>query len=484
MNYFLKIIPLFLVGFVFSQTYVVFEKTAKNKELYDYSDPNSLVSVLMENKHLFDRNPDCAVDEMAIHPTDGMFTSSLLGSSWEIYQPNSLNTVILTREFENETFEQWFERLTTRGDSTFFDPVDYEQLKFEPIEELRTAYNKAKQYLPLRRKPVSYFYDLREIDLIFMDSVTVYFAKKSPYDSKHFISFKISKESLLTLSRESNWANSFAHFEKRLLVSDNDKQNILNKLQEFQRTNMELDKFSPDNNYNNVWESDFNMNLFTNVADYADPTFFLYRNGKKLVSKTFQGENWSILGWDSNEEYLLTKEYENETFDDWYNRLTTVGDSINFNPEEYGALTLQFKDILKKQYDLTAVGNPIKRPDFESVYWVDYPNPDVYVNCQYVQDSVGKGFRLIPYQIIITERLDNKKGGNSKPLVLMAFGHEDYTFPKEIEGLLQQELKPFFLKKQFAWMDRIQKGKGKKIDADALKQMIHAYEINSKGINY
>jgi hypothetical protein len=362
--------------------------------------------------------------------------------------------------------------------------VDYEQLTFEPIEELRTAYNKAKQYQPLRRKPVSYYYDLREIDLIFMDSVTVYFAKKSPYDSKHFISFKISKESLLTLSRESNWANTFAHFEKRFLVSNNDKQNILNKLQEFQRTNMELDKFSPVKNYNNVWESDFNMQLFANVADYTDPTFFLYRNGKKLVSKTFQGENWSILGWDSNEEYLLTKEYENESFDDWYNRLTTVGDSINFNPEEYGALTLQIKDELKKQYDLTSVGNPIKRPDFESVYWVDYPNPDVYVNCQYVQDSVGKGFRLIPYQIIITERLDNKKGGNSKPLVLMAFGHEDYTFPKEIEGLLQQEWKPFFLKKQFAWMDRIQKGKGKKIDADALKQMIYAYEINLKGINY
>ena len=483
MKHLVNILSLVITGILHSQTYVVFEKTAKNKALFDYTDPNSLVSLLLQNKALFDRNPEFGVDEMAIHPTQGMFSSSVVGPAWVIDQPNSLESKILIRDSEDESFEKWYERLTTQGDSVYFDPVDYEQLTFEPIEELRTAYNNSMEYQPLRRKPIRYFYDLRGIDLIFNDSANVYFAKKSPYDLKYFISFKISKESLFSLSLESNWASSYSNFETRFLVPENSKQKMIQKLRDLQLLNFENNKLIPDNNYNNVTTSDFNMNLFES-ADYSDPVFFSYRNSKKIITNVYPGESWGIYNWVSQEYFVLNKEYENESFEDWYTRLTTNGDSITFNPEEYGALTLESKDILKKQYDLTSAGHPIKKPDFESVYWVDYPNPDVYVNCQIIQDSLGNTFQQIPYQIILTERLENKKGGNSKPLVLMAFGLDDHTIPKEIEWMLHAELKPFFLKKHFAWMDKIKKGKGKKIDADALKQMIHVYEINSKGINY
>lgn len=473
---------IFSIGFISAQSFIVFENNKKNKSLFDVNDPNSLVSILLQNKAFLEKYTNYGISAEAIHPTDGMLSYSIPGPSWEIQRSNSMDISILMRNSDDETFEDWYLRLTTKGDSSSFDPVDYESLKFLPIEDLKTAYNQAKQYQSLKMKPTKYFYDIREINLIVMDSTFVYLAKKSPYDNKHFITFRIPKADLFNLrsSDINGWTNDFRY---RYSISGNAKREIINKLREFQLTNKELDGISTENNFNDMWESTFNSDLFE-FDYYESSSFDQYKYHDNVISKKIPGDYWSIYSSTYGENVSLVRNSNSETFEEWFHRLTTIGDSLTQDPLLYEDLTLMPLNDLRKQYDLCVVNDFLKRPNLESVYWVDYLDPMVYVNCKITKDSVLKMTSLDPYEIVFSERIDNKIGINSKPLILMAFGQEETGLASPISNLLVNELKPFHKSVNFLWMNILKLEKGRKINSDELKKLIHATMIDSNGIEY
>jgi hypothetical protein len=441
-----------------------------------------LVSILIQNKAFLEQNTDFGVTSDAVHPTDGMLSYSIPGPAWEIQRPNSMDIFILMRNSESETFEDWYMRLTTLGDSSSFDPVDYESLKFLPIEDLKTAYNQAKQNQSLKMKPTRYFYDIRDINLIVMDSTFVYLAKKSSYDNKHFITFRMPKKELFNLctSDINGWTNDFRY---RFNLIGNTKKQIIDKLREFQLTNKELDGINTKNNFNEMWESTFNSDLFE-FDYYESSSFDRYKYHDNIIAKKIPGGYWSFLSQQYGEFISLMRNSDSESFDEWYNRLTTIGDSVALDPLMYEDLIYESRENMKKQYEKCRAYDFLKRPDSESVYWVDYLDPMVYVNCKIIKDSLLKTTRLNPYEIVFSERIDNKKGVNSKPLILMAFGQEETGLPIQISNLLGNELKPFHKPVNFMWMNILKLEKGRKINSDELKNLIHATMIDSYGIEY
>ena len=106
-----------------------------------------------------------------------------------------------------------------------------------------------------------------------------------------------------------------------------------------------------------------------------------------------------------------------------------------------------------------------------------------YLKRSFWKDSLGK-FKTNFTQLLFVERLNNKKGYEQKPQVLMSFGRGDYSVSQEILDLLKSELAPFNLNKEFAWQKIISNRKGNKISNEELKKLIHCYDINENGIEY
>jgi hypothetical protein len=150
----------------------------------------------------------------------------------------------------------------------------------------------------------------------------------------------------------------------------------------------------------------------------------------------------------------------------------------------YADLIYEKGDNLKKQYNLCKAYDFLKKPDSESVYWVDYPDPMIYINCKIEKDSIVSKMSFSPYEIVISERIDYKKGSNSKPLILMSFGQEETGLAKELENLLSTELSPFKKSVNFLWMNILKTEKGRKVNSTELKKMIHALNFDANGIEY
>jgi hypothetical protein len=85
------------------------------------------------------------------------------GPVWKIDRPNTGDTWPITRDAISESFDDWFKRLTTVGDSTAKDPEDYEPLAREPKDELRDAYNSAQAKQSLFKKDVVHFISSQSI---------------------------------------------------------------------------------------------------------------------------------------------------------------------------------------------------------------------------------------------------------------------------------------------------------------------------------
>lgn len=98
------------------------------------------------------------------------------GPVWTIDRPVSIDKWNITRDSENESFEDWYTRLTTKGDSVAFDPADYEPLTREPKEELKAAYDQSKAAQALKRKDV--------VQYISSQSITAYNIKEDWFFDK------------------------------------------------------------------------------------------------------------------------------------------------------------------------------------------------------------------------------------------------------------------------------------------------------------
>ena len=98
------------------------------------------------------------------------------GPVWSIDRPVTRDNYPLLKEFDYETFDNWFDRLTTKGDSAAFDPLDYEPLTREPKDELRASYDAAQKNQNLKRKDV--------VQYISSQSITAYNIKEDWFFDK------------------------------------------------------------------------------------------------------------------------------------------------------------------------------------------------------------------------------------------------------------------------------------------------------------
>lgn len=84
----------FIVGNAFAQNYIVFENNKKNKALFDYNDPNSLVSMLVQNRDKIISSMgdygNTKINEYSLHPIEGMPSISVLGQKWELDGKNGV----------------------------------------------------------------------------------------------------------------------------------------------------------------------------------------------------------------------------------------------------------------------------------------------------------------------------------------------------------------------------------------------------------
>jgi hypothetical protein len=108
----------------------------------------------------------------------------------------------------------------------------------------------------------------------------------------------------------------------------------------------------------------FKYPIIKNTKDsyFSDPAYRSLINRK--LSYGGPGEPWEIEGDDENAtKTTLMRTSETESFDDWFNRLTTQGVAPDNDPEVFGALTRSDKVSLKMQYEAAKEGFSLKRPD-------------------------------------------------------------------------------------------------------------------------
>lgn len=472
------ILFLFLSNIVLAQKYVVFENNKKNKALFDYNDPNSLVSMLVQNREKIIENNTrdgmitTGVNEYSVHPIDGLSSFSVLGPSWKIERLNTGDSWLIMRESVNENFEDWYTRLTTIGDSIVYDPADYEALTRIDKSVLKKQYDICAAHQSLRLPNEIGYYDLNHIDLIIADSLNIYFARKSPYENKHFICLNLKIDELKGLERLD-------------YLNETISKTITSKLREHQLKKKELETAEGPAFNLQEYETYRQGTLFN---DHNEDEFKVYQK-TSCIKRIFPGDFWTIQGDDEAATLTtLTRDSEKETFESWFERLTTQGKEPDYNPDYFAPLLRIKKNILKNQYDKCGENQPIKYPDFEAIYWVDYPDPAVYLKRSFSKDSLGK-FKTSFSQLLFTERLNNKKGFDQKPQVLMSFGayfyeYDENLISQEILDLLKVELVPFSLNKEFSWQQIISNRKGNKISNENLKKLIHCTDIDENGIQY
>ncbi len=476
----LIILSILFSSFVQAQTFTIFENNKKNKALFDYNDPNSLVSMLVQNQGLITNlgSSDGVLKGLSIesfHTIDGLKNYALPGEPWEIEGDDENATrTILMRDSDSESFDDWFNRLTTQGKEPDFDPAVFGPLTRTNKIELEQQYNLAPASLIVRRPPLINYYDVNDIELIILNTENVYFAKKSQYENKYYICLQ------LTL----NEINQLGRFD---YLNEDISKKITSKLREFQLAKREIDGPEyPVYAISDYWKPYRYSNLF----DDFNEDEFKYYNKSSSIKRILPGASWEIEGDD--EDYtksILYRESKQESFEAWFTRLTTQGNAPNYNPEIFGALsrisekgTISLQS-LKTQYEACGENQSLRFPDLELTYWVDYPNPALYLKRNFSSDSTGK-FKTIFSQLLFTERLDNKKGYSQKPQVLMAFGDGFDPMLDEISELLKEELAPFNQNEDFAWKKIIMSNKVRKMKVDELKELIHCYEIDENVIQY
>ncbi|MFY7944576.1 MAG: hypothetical protein ACOVNZ_08325 [Crocinitomicaceae bacterium] len=479
----LLFLTLIIANLAFSQKYVVFENNKKNKALFDYNDPNSLVSMLVQNKEkIISQNRFEMISngnsEYSIHPIDALSSFSVSGEPWsyEVVPDGEFDPVSVTlmRDDDNESFETWLERLTTLGADAQRGPELYQALMSVDPVILKKQYENARGGTYIKFPDNIIYYDLNTIDLIIADSSTIYFAKRSPYENKHFICLKLSLDYLNGLERLDYLSEPLSKI-------------ISSKLRDYQIKKRELET-SEFPSYSLIQYSALNeqVGLFNS---FDENEFKIYEK-TSAIKKIFPKGEWKYEvvpeGEDDPVSVALMRDDDNETFDAWLERLTTQGADAQKGPELYQVLMALDLVILKKQYENARGGTIIKYPDLEEIYWVDYPNPSIYLKRNFSKDSIGK-FKTNFSQLLFTERMNGKKGFSQKPQVLMSFGEgEEYGAPISLEilDLLKAELAPFNMKKEFAWQKLIATRKGKNLSNDDLKKLIHCYDINENGIEY
>jgi hypothetical protein len=482
----LLFLTLIIANLAFAQKYVVFENNKKNKALFDYNDPNSLVSMLVQSRDKIIANDtrDGIItsgvnEEYTLHPIDGMPYFSYPGEDWPFQLADGFDWP-LRKTNMNESARDMLNRLKSQGEPDFglepaqyTDAVDLFLTDPELFAKFEVQYVKSTWNVKLPDQIVHY--DVNQIDLIVVDSIKIYFARKSPYENKHFICLTLKLDELKELERLDYLNESLS-------------KTITSKLREYQLKKKELET-AEGPKFNLIEYDAYRQGSLFNT--YNEDEFKVYQK-TSCIKNIYPGHSWPFQLADGT-VWPLRKTNMNESARDMLNRLKSQGEpDFGLEPAQYtfADILLADPDLFAKfeaQYVKCGEKQEVKQPDFEAIYWVDYPDPAVYLKRSFSKDTLGK-FKTSFSQLLFTERLNNKKGFDQKPQVLMSFGssYEYYENPisQEILDLLKVELAPFSLNKELSWQQLISNRKGNKISNEDLKKLIHCTDINENGIEY
>lgn len=488
---FILMINILFQGLFFSQNYAVFENNKKNKSLFDYGDPNSLVSLLVQNQNKINEylRDEYIANGFSNAASDNVFSSGLQfirikGQPIEIFLAESQINGFLQKR--GKSFDTWYDSLLNNPNvpRTIDNLSDYNTLEFMDKEMLRSSWNKGKDgFVLLYPDIIEPKYSIANINLIIVDSTYIYFAQKSIFENKHIVCLKLPI--------------SLIHgFDRVDFIPEEISKVIYSKLREFQIKQKELEKNTEFPVYAlspyETETSDGMGELFSSLYE-SQYNRLIKTNG---IKNTVKGRPIEVFLAESQMTINLVR--TGKSFDFWY-------DSLLNNPHvlrtaegisDYDDLERMDKEMLRLAWNKSDDGMELIGPDGESIYWIEIPKFSMYLKQSMkskndtttnVQKDAGKGFIK---SILITEKLEDASGflnfySRNVPSVVMAFGSEyEGYLSLEIQELLQEELKDLQINKEPEWKKTLESKKGRYRSNDDIKKIINCNNVDNNGIYF
>ena len=488
---FLLLMNIVFTGLCFAQNFAVFENNKKNRALFDYGDPNSLVSLLVQNQnkineYLRDEYYDNGFSNSA---SDNVFSSGLQfirikGQPIEIPLAESQNNVILVKS--GKSFDTWYDSLLNNPNvpRTIDNLSDYEQIERMDKEMLRSSWNKGKDGSVLCYPDIiEPKYSIANINLIIVDSTYIYFAQKSIFENKHIVCLKLPMRLI-------------HDFDRVDFIPEEISKVIYSKLREFQIKKKELE-------YNTEFPEFALIPYETETTDGMGELFStLYESEYNRLLKTngikniVRGRPIEVYSWESQMSMNLVR--SGKSFDIWYDSLlhdpnvprSTEGIS------DYDDLERMDKEMLRSAWNKSVEGMELIGPDGEAVYWIEIPKFSMYLKQSIkskddtLMNSKEDANERVIKSILITEKLEATSGFSEfynwlLPSVIMAFGSEyDGYLSLEIQKLLEEELKDLQIELHPVWEKTLDNKKGRYKSNDDIKKIINCNAVDNNGIYF
>jgi len=485
-NFILLTLVTFSFGLSLSQNYYYINNNAESQPIFNFTDKNSLIHILLENKWVM--GPSGAVySENANY--EGCFTFEIKGDEWTGWFQGQLVPYMVTAS--DSKYEDWVDSISKMdfdaagvGVGWFPDVmIDAANPDFKMAWII--AKNKAKKSasVPLLIPDLKGYFEFRDLSGILVSkksksieqidsSDIVYFLKRSSFnDEKLIVTFSCPLVNLINLKPLNNKKIELVNYEKAnhefvseyIELTGEIKENVISKVRNFQ-----FEKMEQNDSLAEQW-----------IIDYrewreGDPSIGRIRS-KPIVS-LFQGQ-W--INFTTN--YLELK-----TFDDWYNYyrnndVPPLGiDQMGWVPE----IEQMDKSALQKSWNNAMMdatkkkADQILRLDEYAVFWVGYDNPSVYVRNK-IEKNNSK-YTKKPIELILTRNLNDlqfepKVNPGIVPDEIMILPlitassqlNERFQILKEVLGEFSNE------SMNYEWEKLFKENKTmKKIDADFLKRIL------------
>lgn len=171
-------------------------------------------------------------------------------------------------------------------------------------------------------------------------------------------------------------------------------------------------------------------------------TLLSFQEAKSQWIHVLKTNPWEIDRPSSPDSYVLYRNSDKETFDDWFTRLTTIGDSVNYLPEEYESLLKEDKEELRKAYDRVNAQGTLYKEFYEPNFALEQPEELILYKNYYNEIKIEGNWlnkEIVKYRIEASNaEVDVMVYENSVTLSVNPKG--DYCFIKLIgEDILHNE---------------------------------------------
>jgi hypothetical protein len=499
---------LFSIGFTFGQDYFVFEKNKKNRSLFDYDNPNSLVSILVQNQDIITdklRESDPYIDLLGCNN----FLSGNLDFVYPREQfviPSDGGELILDKS--NVTFKKWLDSLLDQNNPEVLSSIEdgaggylskYDMLNHykqnpKDLRILEASWNEANDGNILKRPKMYGHYDVYNISLIVTDSINIHFFQMSQFENKY----------TLCLTLPISFLNEL---HKINFIDEQLSKKIYDKLRDFQIKARDIDQKENQDEFSNrsiyPYITSGQSDLFKELDEFE--------YGKLLemssIKMTYKRSPWFVNSPDGYEIPLIKG--DRNTFQDWLSSLLIAPEEMSSVEDGAGGFLSRFDDLnsimsdAKRAKELEISWNEQKEsgdvlltPQRYGVYWIDNPNAKLYVKTRFnranglPKDSVGSlkntvdqksigAFKTEFVDILFTNSLNEENVESVKqlkPSVIMSFGAKTGSLSEDILKLLEEELTPLNLTKEFDWFMTLNNQKNKVKSSSSLKLLIHCSE--------